>query len=172
MKTIPFPINKGLIFQGLYFTNFNACCRYKGTATAQKPKWLKDHPNDFIRLADIQGTAAASAVESVTDVGTVAAAPSPNPPAAAKDDNAPSAQTASEIARREIAIGGRTYVSLGCLTSLLRIPERTLSRRRAKDKGPPFVKVTGIYFDFEDVRRWAADQGLIIKMDDVIHDDD
>jgi hypothetical protein len=108
----------------------------------------------------------------VTDVGTVAATPSPNPPAAAKDDNARSAQTASEIARREIAIGGRTYVSLGCLTSLLRIPERTLSRRRAKDKGPPFVKVTGIYFDFKDVRRWAADQGLLIKMDDVIHDDD
>jgi hypothetical protein len=164
MKTIPFPINKGLIFQGLYFTNFNACCRYKGTATAQKPKWLKDHPNDFIRLSDIQGTAAASAVESVTDVGTVAAAPSPNPPAAAKDDNAPSAQTASEIARREIAIGGRTYVSLERLCSMVGRSQRALSRYCANGNGPPHVKIGGkIYFELDKIPEWAASRGLAFK---------
>jgi hypothetical protein len=46
-------INEGLVFDGLYFTNFNACGRYKGTETARRPQWLKDNLNVFTPLADI-----------------------------------------------------------------------------------------------------------------------
>lgn len=53
MNTKKVALNWGLVFDGLYFTSFNACGRYKGTETAKRPQWQKDHPNDFTPLADI-----------------------------------------------------------------------------------------------------------------------
>jgi hypothetical protein len=63
MNTKQVAMNWGLVFDGLLFKTFNACGRYKGTETAKRPQWLKDHPNDFTRLADML-------VKAETDVAT------------------------------------------------------------------------------------------------------
>ena len=44
MNTKQVAINWGLVFNGRLFKTPNACGRYKGTVTAKRPQWLKDHP--------------------------------------------------------------------------------------------------------------------------------
>ena len=60
MNTKQVAINRGLVFDGLLFKTFNARGRYIGTDTAKRPQWLKDHPKDFVRLADIRAVFAAA----------------------------------------------------------------------------------------------------------------
>jgi hypothetical protein len=93
MNTKQVAINRGLVFDGLLFKTFNARGRYIGTDTAKRPQWLKDHPNDFVRLADILGDEIHLRTDVITqDVGSNANGPGPL--AADKaDDNAQLART-------------------------------------------------------------------------------
>ena len=47
-------INKGLIFDGLYFKTFNASGRYKALGAWKRAQWRKDHPDDFIPVSDLE----------------------------------------------------------------------------------------------------------------------
>ena len=64
----------------------------------------------------------------------------------------------SQIAKNEIAIEGRLYVSAARLASMLGISERTLSRRCANGNGPPHVKLAGIYYDLDEAQEWTAEK--------------
>lgn len=65
-------INKGLVFDGLYFKNAAVCCQYKSLGSWKRPQWQKDHPDDFVRLSDLQPNTA-----SLVKHETSAASPPP-----------------------------------------------------------------------------------------------
>jgi hypothetical protein len=68
------------------------------------------------------------------------------------------------IAEREIAIGGRPYVSTQCLTSMLGVSERKLSRLCAACNGPPNVKIGGkVYYELDKIPEWAANRQIALK---------
>jgi hypothetical protein len=81
MKTESVEINEGLIFDGRLFVTYHARAQYIGTVTARRPQWLKDNPNKWISLRDIQeqGGQLGPAVESETNVGAAPAGPNNQP---------------------------------------------------------------------------------------------
>src|SRR5262245_23638923 len=81
----PSTINHGLIFDGFLFASYHDRSSYIGTETKDRPRWLKQNPDTWIRLKDIPQTAAPP-VRCETDVGAA---------------EAPSASTAFPDARGE-----------------------------------------------------------------------
>jgi hypothetical protein len=81
MKTESVKINEGLIFDGRVFETYRARAQYIGTVTARRPQWLKDNPDKWISLRDIQeqGGQLGPAVESETNVGAAPAGPNNQP---------------------------------------------------------------------------------------------
>jgi len=78
MNDNPSTINHGLIFDGFLFASYHDRSSYIGTETKDRPRWLKQNPDTWIRLKDISQTAAPPA-RCETDVGA-AEAPSASAP--------------------------------------------------------------------------------------------
>jgi hypothetical protein len=81
MKTESGKINEGLVFDGRLFATPNARGRYIGTETRHRPQWLKDNPDKWTSLRDIQeqGGQLGPAGESETNVGAAPAGPNSQP---------------------------------------------------------------------------------------------
>jgi hypothetical protein len=103
---------------------------------------LQQRPGKWIRLKEIV-QAAAPAVERQ-----------------ARGDANVAGLSPSELAKDEITIGGRRYVSATYLAGKMGMSERSLERRCADGKGPPHVKIAGIYYDRDETRAWAKGKGV------------
>jgi hypothetical protein len=135
-------INQGLIFDGMVFASMRDRNRYASTETKLKPQWLQQSPGKWIRLNDIV---------------------QPAPPPAERQTSSHANATPlspSELAKNEIAIGGHLYVSAKYLAGKMGMSERSLKRRCANGKGPPHVKIAGVYYDRGMARQWAKGKGL------------
>jgi hypothetical protein len=194
MNTKQVAINRGLVFDGLLFKTFNARGRYIGTDTAKRPQWLKDHPNDFVRLADILGDKIHVRTDVITqDVGSNLKAPYPGPLAADKaDNNAQLARTPLQgrlpidqeatnatiptretplkvdallpaIVENVVTINGRAYITTEQFAAISDVSERTLHRLFEDGKGPPKIKIAGVFYELDEVLKWATNQGRPIK---------
>ena len=137
MSDEPMTINQGLILDGIVFASFRDRGRYASTETRFKPGWLQQNPGKWIRLKDILQPA--DQLSSAPNVTTISPA---------------------ELAKDEIVIGGRPYVSAKYLAGKMGMSERSLKRRCANGKGPPHVKIAGIYYDRDMARQWAKGKGL------------
>jgi hypothetical protein len=75
MKTESVMINKGLVFDGLLFATYNDRGRYIGTLIRNRPQWLKDNPDKWWSVADIQEQAVQPRppVENENNVGAAPA---------------------------------------------------------------------------------------------------
>jgi hypothetical protein len=190
MKTESVKINRGLVFDGLLFPT----PRDRGLYIRNRAQWLEDNPDIKLRsVRDIQEKAG-PLVETETDVGTTGVGPSSNTsccdaPSDVKGDGATGlaeisvketpppqrqfpttvqptniAPSPATIAEREIAIGGRPYVSTQCLASMLGVSERTRSRLCAGGKEPPNVKIGGkVYYELDKIPEWAANRQITLK---------
>jgi hypothetical protein len=137
-KPTAMTINQALVFDGMVFASMRDRNRYASTETRFKPLWLQQNPDRWMRLQDIPQPAA-----------QLTAAP-----------NVPPLSPTEPLAKDEIVIGGRFYVSAEYLASKMDISTRTLARRCENGKGPPHVKIAGIYFERDPARQWAKDKGL------------
>jgi hypothetical protein len=134
-------INQGLTHEGMVFATMRDKNRYISTDAQFQPQWLQQNPGKWIRLKDI-----------------VQPAPPPPERRTISDANATSLSPA-ELAKNKIAIGGHLYVSARYVAAKIAISERTLARRCANGKGPPHVKIAGIYYDHDMARAWGKDKG-------------
>jgi hypothetical protein len=176
MKDNSSTINAGLIFDGILFDTNLDRARYIRTETKNRARWLEQNAGKWWRLQDVLESAA-SPVKHEAEVRPVATDASASP-ACSEDPDASEtpalvslpddrrtttaliavALSPSQIAKNEISIEGRLYVSAARLASILGISERTLSRRCANGNGPPHVKLAGIYYDLDEVQEWTADK--------------
>jgi hypothetical protein len=170
MKTKPSVVDQGLVFDGLLFNTHRDRGLYIRESRRDRPRWLKEHPDVWKRLQDIEEETSSSPrrVESDTPIEATAAGPSPHMSSSdvRKDgqaaDNAgsvevpageppppqelllamtrPETDAAASVPGDEIAIDGRGYVSADRAAYMLGISRRTLSRRCAAGKGPPKIK--------------------------------
>jgi hypothetical protein len=171
MKTKPSVVDQGLVFDGLLFNTHRDRGLYIRESRRDRPRWLKEHPDVWKRLQDIEKETSSPPrrVESDTSVEATAAGPGPHMSSSdvlkdGKDaDNAgsvdipagepspaqqpplamtrPVTDAAPSAPGDEIAIGPRRYVSAKRAASMLVISRRTLSRRCAAGKGPPKIKL-------------------------------
>jgi predicted DNA-binding transcriptional regulator AlpA len=129
--------------------------------TAKKPQWLKDNPNDFVRLADTKGNAAPP-VESARDVGMVSTVPSAHPPTPPKlpikatQTPTTAALSLSAIAESTVSFNGRPCISTEQFALMLGISKRTLYRLFEKGQGPASVKIASPQYDLDEALKWAA----------------
>ena len=81
MKTKSVKINEGLVFDGRLFVTPNARARYISTLRRDRPRWLKENPDKWISLRDIQeqGGQLAPPVENENNVGAAPAGPNGEP---------------------------------------------------------------------------------------------
>jgi hypothetical protein len=173
-------LNKGLIFDGMLFKTPNARCRYIGTVTAKRRQWLNDHPDEWRSLESISQEATPPPGNRVLQSDQISLPPSPTPPKvhqnrgtirsidtpierAGSADNSPTAVDPSQIAKTELEIAGRPYISAARLAQRLGISDRTLSRWCADSNGPPHVKIQGVYFEQEKIWEWAASRGVTLS---------
>lgn len=182
-------IVEGRVFDGMLFATHLDRLLYIRTLVRNRPQWLKENPETWRRIEDIQREAASLAAPVKSEVNVVAASSGPNGQMSShdvgKDGNSedtdgsvdtitrasPPAQQASattalslsEIAKDEIAIDSHVLVSTRRLTSMLGVSERTLSRLLADGNGPPHVKLGGNYYPLYKVREWAAGTGQSLK---------
>jgi hypothetical protein len=146
-------INAGRIFVDMLFDTPLDRGRYIRTETKYRARWLEQNAGKWWRLEDVLG--AAPPVKHEAEVPPVATDASASP-ACSEDPDAfetpafvslpddrrttaapiAAALSPSKIAKNEIAIEGRLYVSAARLASMLGISERTLSRRCANGNGP------------------------------------
>jgi hypothetical protein len=63
---------------GLQFATPGDRCRYLGKASWEKPQWLKDNPDKWRRIEDVQREAASPAAPVKSEVNVVAASSGPN----------------------------------------------------------------------------------------------
>ncbi|MGA9429604.1 MAG: hypothetical protein WBE84_14460 [Xanthobacteraceae bacterium] len=71
----PVKINQGLLSDGLLFATHNARGRYISTETARKPQWLKDNPDKWQSVRNIQEPTV-QLVTPLEDKNNVGTAPS------------------------------------------------------------------------------------------------
>jgi hypothetical protein len=178
----PVDINRGLEFDGKSFKTFNARARYIRTVIARRPQWLSDHPGEW----SSGGSTAQTATPIPADSGVIKREPITSPSSSTsqnvgEDFGAPRSTEKSVeelpsvdsspmtdeivsdpylIAKTELEIADRTYVSAACFAKKLGISERTLSRWCADGKGPPHIKIQGLYFERDKIREWAASRGI------------
>jgi hypothetical protein len=180
-------MNKGLIFDGIHFNSPIARGRYIGTVTAKRRQWLKDYPGEWRAVESMTQKATLLTADSRAVEGEPTSPPScPTPrrvgpecratqsiqppigrPRSA-DNSTPvgemlTTNDPSQIAKTELEIAGRAYVSAARLRELLGISERTLSRWCADSSGPPHVKIQGVYFEHDEISTWAASRGITVK---------
>jgi hypothetical protein len=171
MEPKPGVIDQSRVFEGKLFATPLDRCRYIGTSSWKRPQWLKDHPDVWRFVQDVEQEAASLGhhVKSEGPVEAVAAEPSPHmsSPDVRNDgrdaDNAgsveipagepsppqqpqlamtlPVTDAAASAPDDEVALGPRRYVSAELAASLLGISRRTLSRRCAAGKAPPKIKL-------------------------------
>jgi hypothetical protein len=180
-------INKGLIFDGMYFKSFNAKGRYIGTVTAKRRQWLNDHPDDWTKLENIPQEITSPAVEDRPlqrdpisppscpipqkvdeDSGAIRSNEAPLDRAQSAGNSPTAGETLSalelsQIARAELEIAGRHYVSAARLAEILDTSPRTLSRWCAGGNGPPHIKINGVYFERDKIWEWVASRGIIVR---------
>jgi hypothetical protein len=176
MKDHSSTINAGLIFDGILFDTPLDRGRYIGTGTKYQGRWLEQNAGKWWRLQDVLESAGPP-VKHEAEVRPFATDASASPSCSEDPDASETpalvslpddrrttaapigaALSPSQIAKNEIAIEGRLYVSAARLASMLGISERTLSRRCANGNGPPHVKLAGIYYDLDEVQEWTADK--------------
>jgi hypothetical protein len=171
METKPGVIDQGLVFDGLLFATHRDRALYIRESRRDRPRWLNEHPDVWIRIQDIEQETSSPRrrLESDTPVEATAAVPSPHmsSPDVRNDrkdaDNAgsfevpageppppqqpplamtrPVTDAAASVPGDEIATDGRGYVSAERAASILGISLRTLSRRCAAGKGPLKIKI-------------------------------
>jgi predicted DNA-binding transcriptional regulator AlpA len=183
-------IVEGRVCDGILFATHRDRLLYIRTLVRNRPQWLKDNPEAWRRIEDIQREAASVAASVKSEVKVVAASSGPNGQMSShdvgKDGNAedtdgsadtvargsPPAEQASattalslsEIAKNEIAIDGHMHVSTQRLASMLGISERTLSRLLRNGDRPPHVKIGGsYYYRLDKIEEWAVARGLRLK---------
>src|SRR5712691_700438 len=141
MKAKPVMIDRSLVVGDFLFATHRDRALYIGKLVRDRPRWLKDNPGAWRRIADVQQETASlpRRVESEDLVEAIAAGPSPPQQPAMMLPLAVAAPSASGV--DEIAIGTRRYVSAQLLASIRGISLRTLSRRCAAGKGPPKIKI-------------------------------
>jgi|SRR5712691_70602 len=168
MKAKPVMIDRSLVVGDFLFATHRDRALYIGKLVRDRPRWLKDNPGAWRRIADVQQETASlprrveseDLVEAIAagqsshmsspdvrddgkdNAGSVeipAAGPSPPQQPAMMLPLAVAAPSASGV--DEIAIGTRRYVSAQLLASIRGISLRTLSRRCAAGKGPPKIKI-------------------------------
>jgi hypothetical protein len=76
------------------------------------------------------------------------------------------------IVENAVTIKGRVYITTEQLASLLDVSERTLHRSFEDGKGPPKIKLAGVFYELDEVLKWAADQGRPIKRTAFVDNDD
>jgi AraC-like DNA-binding protein len=163
-------IDQGRVCDGLLFTTHHARALYIRTITLERPRWLKDHPHEWVKIADAQQAPVAKNDVQEPDV-RIARQPSQNRSRSNEGyaigfDRAEAVDLVDQVtvdparlAEAELHIGGRTYVSMKRLAEILGVSERTLSRRNASVGSPPQVKIQGLYFELEEtLALWSKPQ--------------
>jgi hypothetical protein len=190
MKTKPVKVDQGLVFGDVEFKTHLAKNRFISTDIAKRPQWLKENPDKYEPLRDVQDNASSDGeigtdrhvelgLESKTsrqdggnpgyhgvsgsrDMPARGSLPPAGPPLAVEALTTVALSPAT-IAKSEITIDGLRYVSLQRLCSMVDKSERTLSRWCADGNGPPPVKISGVYFELDKILEWAASRGLTLK---------
>jgi hypothetical protein len=178
METKPSVIDQSRVTEGILFVSHRDRALYIGTSARNQPQWLKDHPDVWRRVQDVEQEAA-SRRRLESPVEATAAGPSPHSSPDVRNDGkdadnagsvdipagepSPAQQPPLAMTRPvtdaapsapgdEIAIGPRRYVSAKRAASMLVISRRTLSRRCAAGKGPPKIKLGNkAYFEIAKV---------------------
>jgi len=78
-------INNGRIFDGILFATHRDRALYIRTLVRNRPQWLKDNPDSWRRIEDIQREAASLAAPVESEVNVVAASSGPNGQASSHD---------------------------------------------------------------------------------------
>ena len=168
-KTLSF--EKSHTFDGYVFATANERCRYIGLLLRDRPRWLREHPDRWRRIADVQQEAAPPAppVESEIDLGAEPAGREvslPTPTKALLPAHEPALVTPPAVigpqavsTRDEIIIDGRRLISERRVAAMLKVSKRTLQRWRQENKGPPRVKIgRRIYYDEDKLKLWIQDR--------------
>ncbi len=143
-KTLSF--EKSHTFDGYVFATANERCWYISLLLRDRPRWLREHPDRWRRIADVRQEAAPPAppVESEINLGAEPAGPSLPTPIKAL------------LPVHEPALDG--LLSEGQVAAKLRVSKRTLQRWRKENKGPPWVKIgRTIYYDEDKFNAWIRD---------------
>jgi hypothetical protein len=76
------------------------------------------------------------------------------------------------IVENVVAINGRAYITTEQFASLLDVSERTLHRLVEDGKGPPKIKMAGVFYELDEVLKWATNQGRPIRRTAFVDNDD
>lgn len=196
--SVPDIIDEALVCDGYEFTNHNARGRYIHADLIKRPQWLKDNPSKWRSVREIREKAAErkpspdtivkggpyssssrSNVSGSKSDGGKSAAELPADDASLRDLSPPVTVSPTRgvpsppaIVGNALTINGRTYITTEQFALMLDVSLRTLHRSFAGHKGPPKIKITGVFYKIEDALRWAADRGRPIKRTAFIKDDD
>jgi hypothetical protein len=69
----------------------------------------------------------------------------------------------SAIVENVVTINGRACITTEQFASLLDVSERTLHRLFEDGKGPPKIKIAGVFYELDELLKWATNQGRPIK---------
>jgi hypothetical protein len=172
--------------EDLLFDTSTDRCRYIGLRPKYQTQWLEENPKKWWRFL-VFPKAAAALAEGRSESGAAIAQNRSTTPldehSESKSESAQSSVTTpamasrpadhrwaravptanevspAELAKYEIAIGGRSYGSRMYVADVLDIADRTLSRRRPNGNGLPHVKIAGIYYELDAIQEWAVDKG-------------
>jgi predicted DNA-binding transcriptional regulator AlpA len=76
------------------------------------------------------------------------------------------------IVENVVTINGRAYITTEQFAAILGVSERTLHRLFEDGKGPPKIKIAGVFYELDEVLKWTADQGRPIKRTAFVDNDD
>jgi hypothetical protein len=195
MKTqwVPDTIDPALEFDGFVFKNHNARGRYIGTDLAKRPQWVKDNPDKCISKKAIHEKAARQTNSGVVIVSVYPDASSPNlyahdsvkgvsggaaePPVdvslssdlsvAASETPTTLGTSLSKIGEGGLILNDRTYLTTQQFALMLGVSRRTLYRLLQDGKGPPQVKIAGIYYERNTTLKWAVERGFAVKQNGI-----
>jgi len=196
--TVPDIIDEALVCDGYEFTNHYARARYIGADLTKRPQWLKDNPSKWRSVREISKKAAEPTPSPDTIVkddpgssssrsnastsgndGSESAAELPADAASLRYVSLPVTMSPTRgvrslpaIVGNALTIDGRTHITTEQFASMLHVSLRTLHRWFESCKGPPKIKITGVFYEIEDALRWAADRGRPIRRTAFVEDDD
>ena len=188
-ETIPDIIDQTRVHEGYEFTTYNARGRYIRTDLAKRAQWLNENLDKWRSVREVHEEAArwtnsddviatdqsdaslsnldernsVNGVAGSAAVPSVDVAPSSELLIAATEIPTTLAPSPSEIVESGLTLNGRTCLSTEQFALMLGVSKRTLYRFLQDGKGPPRVKISGVYYELETVLKWSSERGHAIK---------